>query len=412
MPTLTQGQAPTLAQLDALEPFAEQHCTLGDVHKTGLGSSAAMTTSLTGGMLLHLGIVDGEREDHTLPLASLGLIHNTAQLAHCAAQGKLGSGFDVSASVWGSQLYRRFHPKLIKDAMRDEVGYRLLRAGETAAHDARMPVPLLPLLDPHNPHWQPAPQEASGVPTAAEGLLELTRTADADAHVARPAPLQLPPGVRLCLADVDAGSNTRTMVGQVSAFQKTKPEWGMSMSNAAAQLFRVLGAANQSLADGLLGLHVAHARDPEEYAHVLEAFAQRSSVEWDAYRKEHPSLTADMFIDVRNSMRSVRAGMRELGTRASAPVEPMEMTRLIDTTIRDAPGVLGGGVPGGACASEALLTLSGRLRCALPALFAPRGARAPRGACARAARCMCRVGGVHGAERRPAAVRSAVPAAQ
>ena len=202
------------------------------------------------------------------------------------------------------------------------------------------------------------------------------------------------------------------MVGQVSAFQKNKPEWGTSMSNAAAQLFRVLGAANQSLADGLLGLHVAHARDPEEYAHVLEAFAQRSSVEWDAYRKEHPSLTADMFIDVRNSMRSVRAGMRELGTRASAPVEPMEMTRLIDTTIRDAPGVLGGGVPGGACAREALLTPSGRLRCALPALFAPRGARAPRGACARAARRVCRVGGVHGAERRSAAVRSAVPAAQ
>ncbi|WFC96521.1 phosphomevalonate kinase [Malassezia brasiliensis] len=334
-----EGQAPTLAQLDALEPFAVQHCTLGDVHKTGLGSSAAMTTSLTGGMLLHLGVVDDEREDHTLPLASLGLIHNTAQLAHCAAQGKLGSGFDVSASVWGSQLYRRFNPELIKDVMRDEVGSRLLRAGEAPVQDARPPVPLLPLLDPDNPAWKPAPQDSNGVPTAAEGLLELTRSADTEARVARPAPLQLPPGVRLCLADVDAGSNTRTMVGQVSTFQKNKPEW-------AAQLFRVLGAANQSFADGLLGLHVAHARDSEEYAHVLEAFSQRSSTEWDAYRKEHPSLTADMLIDVRNSMRSVRAGMRELGTRAQAPVEPMEMTRLIDTTIRDAPGILGGGVPG------------------------------------------------------------------
>ena len=82
-----QGQAPQLAQLQALPPFAPQHCTLSNVHKTGLGSSAAMTTSLTAGVLMHLGITKGESEDEAMPLASLGLIHNTAQLAHCAAQG-------------------------------------------------------------------------------------------------------------------------------------------------------------------------------------------------------------------------------------------------------------------------------------------------------------------------------------
>lgn len=352
---LMQGKAPSLAQLQSLEPFADQHCTLSNVHKTGLGSSAAMTTSLIAGVLVHLEIVAGEGADRALPLASLGLIHNTAQLAHCAAQGKVGSGFDVSASVWGNQLYRRFDPNLIKDAMREEVGYRLLRPGQEAPA-ARSPIQLLPLLDAHNPLWQPAPMDANGLPTAVEGMMELTRSSRASDNVARPAPLQLPPGVRLCLADVDAGSNTRTLVGQVSEFKKTKSEWGTSCADAAAQLFRVLGAANQSLADGLLGLHVAHARDPDEYARVLTALSARSSSEvcgpltqWDAYRQEQPSLTVDMFIDVRNSQRSVRAGMRELGTRASAPVEPIEMTRVLDATIREAPGILGGGVPGGTC---------------------------------------------------------------
>lgn len=83
------------------------------------------------------------------------------------------------------------------------------------------------MLDPRNPLWQPAPQDANGVPTAVEGMMEIARSSTRE-NVARPAPLQLPPGIRMCLADVDAGSNTPTLVGQVSAFRKNKPEWGTS----------------------------------------------------------------------------------------------------------------------------------------------------------------------------------------
>lgn len=228
------GHAPSVAELEALPPLHPQACTLDAVHKTGLGSSAAMTTALTAGVLLHLGIVAGAEaaQPDALPLASLGLIHNTAQLAHCAAQGKVGSGFDVSASVWGSQLYRRFDPRLVQEVLRDEMGVRILASGgapaaeEAAAFAPQAPC-LLPLLDAHNPLWQPAPPEANGLPTAVEGLMELVRPVGLDgSSVARPAPLALPPGVRLCLADVDTGSNTRTLVGQVRTFQKTKPDWG------------------------------------------------------------------------------------------------------------------------------------------------------------------------------------------
>lgn len=38
----------------------------------------------------------------------LQLLHNLAQYVHSLAQGKVGSGFDVSAALWGSQVYRRF----------------------------------------------------------------------------------------------------------------------------------------------------------------------------------------------------------------------------------------------------------------------------------------------------------------
>lgn len=327
------GQALTLAQLQALPPFHTHPCGLRDVHKTGLGSSAAMTTSLVGALLVHLGVVEAVSTIETLPPASLGLIHNVAQLAHCAAQGKVGSGFDVSASVWGSQVYRRFNPALLQDIMRTEHGQRIIAPGTTTP--PREPRALWPVLDPSNALWMPA-TPPNAAPTAAEGLCVAASRNDG---IPRPAPLHLPPGVRLCLADVDAGSNTRTMVGQVSLWRAQNPA-------CAQQLYAVLSAANQSVSDGLLQLHLLHAQDPSAYTEAVSALACVPSADWDTLDSSHASPTIDAFVVVRNAMRSVRAGMRELGTRSGAAVEPPEMTRLLDATLAGAPGLLGGGVPG------------------------------------------------------------------
>ncbi|KAK0736231.1 ribosomal protein S5 domain 2-type protein [Apiosordaria backusii] len=84
--------------------------TISKANKTGLGSSAALVTSLTGCLL-----------SHYLPLSVFNLstpsgrqtLHNLSQAAHCAAQGKIGSGFDVASAVYGSCIYRRFSPSLL-----------------------------------------------------------------------------------------------------------------------------------------------------------------------------------------------------------------------------------------------------------------------------------------------------------
>lgn len=66
--------------------------------------------------------------------------------------------------------------------------------------------------------------------------------------------------------------------------------------------------------------------------------------------KDHPSQDAapivELMISLRNGLRSLRAGMRELGKRAEAPIEPDEMGNLIRQTVDAAPGIVGGGVPG------------------------------------------------------------------
>ena len=126
-----------------------------------------------GALLLHLNAITVSVEDDgQLTTRSLGLVHNVAQLAHCAAQGKVGSGFDVSASVWGHQLYRRFDPALIKDLMYPEVGSRIITSQENISHEKRPLLALLPILDPRNPLWVPAPPP-SATNTAIEGLAML-----------------------------------------------------------------------------------------------------------------------------------------------------------------------------------------------------------------------------------------------
>lgn len=301
---------PTSDYLTSLAPFNQLHCSISKVHKTGLGSSAALTTSLVASLLIHLGVVSRDLSDE-----DLALLHNAAQLAHCAAQGKVGSGFDVSSAVWGSQVFRRFDPMAL-EALLQEVpaigvegsevsqqcdlvflargAHRRRYVSRSAVHqptDIRSVPDLLSHLDPRHVLWQPSPLSAaeasSGAtkidgshPTAYEGLYYAPANLDSNnaseetsvPSIPRPAPLELPPRIEMLLADVDAGSNTPSLVGKVMEWRKKKPEW-------AKQLYNVLATSNQSLADALLSLKITHDTDAAQYHEVLDKAAEiRSKV--------------------------------------------------------------------------------------------------------------------------------------
>ncbi|XVF52059.1 hypothetical protein PTKIN_Ptkin04bG0234400 [Pterospermum kingtungense] len=128
-----RGLPLTPESLAALSPFtsitfnAEESNVVNskpEVAKTGLGSSAAMTTAVVAALLHYLGVVNLSSISDKDSM-DLDVVHMIAQSAHCIAQGKVGSGFDVSSAVYGSQRYVRFSPEVLSAAQAAVTGMPL-----------------------------------------------------------------------------------------------------------------------------------------------------------------------------------------------------------------------------------------------------------------------------------------------
>jgi phosphomevalonate kinase len=105
----SNGLPLTRASLSTLPPFVP--CLAGEdgsVAKTGLGSSAAMITSFSAALLCFMRRVSVDAREPRLADSHVALVHEVAQVCHAAAQGKIGSGFDVMAAVYGSAEYVRY----------------------------------------------------------------------------------------------------------------------------------------------------------------------------------------------------------------------------------------------------------------------------------------------------------------
>ena len=177
--------------------FAKFTVPLSGANKTGLGSSAALVTSLTASLLCHYLPVEvfDVASDH-----GKRTLHNLAQAAHCAAQGKVGSGFDVAAAVYGSCVYRRFSPSVLSS---------LPEAGAPGFSDA--------LAAAVSSRWD--------VEVRKEGL-------------------GVPQGLALRMCDVDCGSQTVSMVKKVLA-------WRADEAQASEKLWDELQTRNEDLAAAL-----------------------------------------------------------------------------------------------------------------------------------------------------------------
>lgn len=293
----------SLASLPSFSPISsniqpgEHEIALPEVAKTGLGSSAAMTTAVVAGLLQYLGSVDlplhgAEKEDVD---SDMELIHCVAQAAHCAAQGKIGSGFDVSCAVFGSQRYVRFSPSVLSSA------------------------------------------QASGKLVSP---LEVMKQVVAESWDGERLAYALPPGLVLVVGEPGfGGSHTPSMVGAVQAWRKQDPE-------KAKPVWDALAEANYGVEKGLLHLkEAALARDA--YDSVLQACSTCSFDKWKGLSHDNAEKleVVKALLETREAFVQVRSLLRHVGEAARVPIEPPTQTALLDATM-NMDGVLLAGVPG------------------------------------------------------------------
>ncbi|KAG6788584.1 hypothetical protein POTOM_004655 [Populus tomentosa] len=318
-----RGLRLTPEALAALPPFTSisfnaeengQNCK-PEVAKTGLGSSAAMTTAVVAALLHYLGVVDLSSLSKDEGPVDVDMVHIIAQTAHCIAQGKVGSGFDVSSAVYGSHRYVRFSPDIL-----------------SSAQDAVKEKPL---------------QEVMA--SILKGKWDHERTK-----------FSLPPLMNLLLGEPGTGgSSTPSMVGAVKRWQKSDP-------TKAEETWRKLSEANSSLEIQLNILSKLAEENWNAYKCVIDICSKQRPEKWIEQATEPgQEVVFKALLGARSTMFEIRNHMRQMGEAAGVPVaaewllkkaiykrsieldmiEPESQTQLLDATM-GMDGVLLAGVPG------------------------------------------------------------------
>lgn len=306
-----------IAELKSLKkPLTSEHlkelprfspCRLGPnghaiIEKTGMGSSAAMTTSLVGSLLQWFGIIRlGSRcgeEDRRI-------LHNLAQLSHGIAQGKIGSGFDVAAAVYGTQLYQRFDADNFSACMDGHATSQQLYAAVTTER-----------------LW-----------------------------TQKIIPFSLPPGIEIMMGDVCAGSSSTSMAKEVL-------RWKGEEAAAATALWSSLAAINRQIFESIQRLSQLSKADPEAFYRALQfastvVFGSKETM-GASDESSKDSILAELRT-LHNLNVHQRQHLRSMGEQAGVGIEPPQQTALLDATLQT-PGVITAGVPG-AGGVDAVFTL-------------------------------------------------------
>ncbi|CAD6202930.1 unnamed protein product [Miscanthus lutarioriparius] len=240
-----------------------------EVAKTGLGSSAAMTTSVVAAVLHYLGAVNlscpGQSSGDNATGQDLDLVHAIAQSAHCIAQGKIGSGFDVSAAVYGSQRYVRFSPEILSSAQ---------ATGGTSLPDV--------VSDIVTQRWDHENKQFS-----------------------------LPPLMTLLLGEPGTGgSSTPSMVGSVKRWQKSDPE-------KSKDTWSKLAIANSALENQLRILKGLSENHREAYESVVRSCSHLTYGK--VATNQDQELIVRSLLAARDASLEIRLHMREMGIAAGVP---------------------------------------------------------------------------------------------
>jgi phosphomevalonate kinase len=246
----------------------------------------------------------------------LRIAHNLSQICHCYAQGKVGSGFDISSAVYGTHIYTRFSEALV-----DEFLARM----ESPSSDGKGGV-----------------MQLSG--GLSRRLVALVNSGEWDCTFT---PFSLPPGLELLMADVCGGSESPSMARRILEWKKRRKVGFMDdyywkdLKRCNKRIVTLLTDqfASQTIHDGLHrdGAEIISTRTAEQWKKPMPS-------SWHLFEGSSWDVALKLF-DLRMAFLECRQNLKGMGNSAGVPVEPDEQTAVANATMA-LPGVVAAGVPG------------------------------------------------------------------
>lgn len=276
------SQEETTIKCNDFKEFNFHEKNICDVPKTGLGSSAGLVVVLTAALTSIF-----KADFNPTNKAHQNLIHNLAQVAHCQAQGKIGSGFDVAAATYGSIIYRRFHSEIIAD---------------------------LPSM---NLNWTYQYHKA---------LCTLVDIVDWGIFTKK---VRLPRGFKLVMGDIKNGSETVKLVSKVK-------EWYKSNLPESHEIYERINKANIAVMDALEKLTELDKNNHSKYNQMLISInmgEENIDTEYEEIKK------------LKDAVHHIRKEFKQITEESGASIEPEVQTKLINSCL-NVKGVITGVVPG------------------------------------------------------------------
>lgn len=267
----------------------------GQVYKTGLGSSACLVTAITGAIVRALSEPFNIKNHEDFDAVSIDTVTKLAQIGHCYAQAKVGSGFDVSAASYGSHIYQRFPTAVLNE--------------------------LLVLLDGEN---------------ANAALLKLKETVD---HTSWSGGVKAPVNcffttasfLQVMMADVSGGSESPSMANQVLTWRKSQQEQFSTVPH-----WDDLVQINLKIVSLFQQIHVATTHVDNSVQHQFIG-----NTDWSTLGTPLASLMQAL----KSTILEARHHLKAMGEKAGVPIEPDAQSALCDACMK-VPGVVAALVPG------------------------------------------------------------------
>jgi phosphomevalonate kinase len=334
----------------------------GNLQKTGLGSSAALTVATVASLfsflnlnltkLLPLNSPTEKKEE----ISHKEIIHRLSQLIHCYSQGKIGSGFDIKCAVFGSHLYRRFPSHLLSQIISQTSStYTFDSHRQLATSRWVLPSPFNILRSLGYPSsslltTSHSPQQkqfcvACEITSSTENPLHLTISHQAEpceeltlsqwaCHTEQFHP---PPGITMLLADIRGGSNTPSMVRKVMS-------WCQSFPFESNNLWKELNITNYSVFCGMKKLSQLSLLHQHFYFSSLSSWCNPTQPD-GPNRNQNDNEIHNTLNFIQSQFQIIRSLLRKMGNESDVPIEPPSQTALLNATMQ-LSGVLFAGVPG------------------------------------------------------------------